>query len=282
MEAFLWLLTQMLLPLTAVAAVFLTLGWRWGQAKGSAPLPALQQRLDAEDQASAALRLELEELRAAELSLREARTRLQQELSESQEREAHLQKEILRLTDALASTPQPPPPAASTPASPRTPTLDASSRLAALKSQAQQARAELAALLTEQDVWSQQESAAAGKGGDRRVLTRARKKLERIGNEITKTTSAAEAFERQAAFLAAALAESIAEGDDLTRISGIKGATARQLQEHGFRTYRQLACWTEDDLDTVGALLGVKNRPRREHWVEQAQRLLAEKQGSDA
>lgn len=275
MDAFLWMLTQMLALLTAAAAVFLTLGWRWGRARGGQALQALSQRVDAEDQDAATLRRELEALRAAEAALREARARLDQELAESQQREARLQKEVLRLNDTLAaaSAPGSPAPAAAGAAAP----ADMPAKLAALKARAAQTRERLAALRAEQDVWAQQESAAAGRGGDRRALARARKKLERVESEIMKTSSAHAALAHQAAFLEKALAMPAGAGDDLTRIRGIKEATARQLQEHGLRSYRQLASWTGEDLDAVGALLGIRNRPRREHWVEQARRLLEEK-----
>ncbi len=266
MEGFLWLLTQMLVPLTAAAAVFLTLGWRWGRRSVDQTVDGLSRRVDAEDQDAAALRREIESLRAAKAALHETRARLDLELKESQERETRLQKEVLRLADER--------PAAAKPAARGSAVVDAKTKLASLKQLLQTLEERMAALRAEEDVWRQQEAASQGKGGDRRALARARRKLERVETESARLAREHAALAGQAAFLENALSTTVEQPDDLTRVSGIKEVTARHLREHGIRSLRQIAAWTEADLDAAGALLAVKHRPRREHWVEQARRLL--------
>ncbi|MEM6327631.1 MAG: hypothetical protein AAF791_10980 [Bacteroidota bacterium] len=59
--------------------------------------------------------------------------------------------------------------------------------------------------------------------------------------------------------------------DDLHRISGIGFETARQLADLGVTTFRQIAHFTDDDIERVGRHLNVfPDRVRREKWVAQA------------
>lgn len=59
--------------------------------------------------------------------------------------------------------------------------------------------------------------------------------------------------------------------DDLQRISGIGPVIEQQLAELGVTTYRQIARFSEDDIERVGRHLDVfPDRVRREKWVQQA------------
>ena len=59
--------------------------------------------------------------------------------------------------------------------------------------------------------------------------------------------------------------------DDLKLILGIGPALERTLNEIGIRHYRQIARWSEDDIDSYAARLGsFGNRVRRDNWIEGA------------
>lgn len=69
--------------------------------------------------------------------------------------------------------------------------------------------------------------------------------------------------------------------DDLQRISGIGPVIERQLAELGVTTYRQIARFSDDDIERVGRHLDVfPDRVRREEWVEQAAVLHRETYGT--
>ncbi|MEM1055956.1 MAG: hypothetical protein AAGI52_10555 [Bacteroidota bacterium] len=69
--------------------------------------------------------------------------------------------------------------------------------------------------------------------------------------------------------------------DDLQRISGIGPVIERQLAELGVTTYRQIARFTDDDIERVGRHLDVfPDRVRREKWVDQAAALHRETYGT--
>lgn len=66
-----------------------------------------------------------------------------------------------------------------------------------------------------------------------------------------------------------------AAGDDLKRISGIGPAIERVLHANGITTFRQIAEWSEIDIDRVATQLGAfRDRIRREGWTDQARREL--------
>jgi F-type H+-transporting ATPase subunit gamma len=61
------------------------------------------------------------------------------------------------------------------------------------------------------------------------------------------------------------------EPDDLdAAIDGIGPVIVRKLHEMGITTYRQVAEWTQADIDRVGAGLNFKGRIEREDWIGQA------------
>jgi predicted flap endonuclease-1-like 5' DNA nuclease len=61
--------------------------------------------------------------------------------------------------------------------------------------------------------------------------------------------------------------------DDLKRISGIGPTLEKLLNDHGVTSFRQIALWTEEEIETIAAQLGAfQTRIRRDHWVAQARR----------
>ena len=68
--------------------------------------------------------------------------------------------------------------------------------------------------------------------------------------------------------------------DDLKLIVGVGPVLERMLQQLGITTYRQIARWTERDIDEFDAKLPeFPGRIRRDTWVTQARALHASKFG---
>ncbi len=62
--------------------------------------------------------------------------------------------------------------------------------------------------------------------------------------------------------------------DDLKEISGIGPAIERLLNRLGYRTFRDIAQWNEEEIDRVSGAIGAfAGRIRRDRWVQQAKRL---------
>jgi predicted flap endonuclease-1-like 5' DNA nuclease len=71
--------------------------------------------------------------------------------------------------------------------------------------------------------------------------------------------------------------------DDLKLIVGIGPVLERMLQQMGIATYRQIARWTERDIDEMDARLPeFPGRIRRDAWVTQARALHQSKYGERA
>lgn len=71
--------------------------------------------------------------------------------------------------------------------------------------------------------------------------------------------------------------------DDLKLIVGVGPVLERMLQQLGVSSYRQIARWTERDIDEFDARLPeFPGRIRRDHWVTQARELHQSKFGSSA
>lgn len=71
--------------------------------------------------------------------------------------------------------------------------------------------------------------------------------------------------------------------DDLKLIVGIGPVLERMLQQLGIATYRQIARWTEHDIDAMDARLPeFPGRIRRDAWVTQARALHQSKYGERA
>ena len=69
--------------------------------------------------------------------------------------------------------------------------------------------------------------------------------------------------------------------DDLKLIVGVGPVLERMLQQLGITTYRQIARWTERDIDDFDAKLPeFPGRIRRDGWVTQARALHASKYGA--
>ena len=69
--------------------------------------------------------------------------------------------------------------------------------------------------------------------------------------------------------------------DDLKLIVGVGPVLERMLQQLGITTYRQIARWTERDIDEFDAKLPeFPGRIRRDGWVTQARALHASKHGA--
>ncbi|MFN0180468.1 MAG: hypothetical protein ACKVZ0_16840 [Gemmatimonadales bacterium] len=69
--------------------------------------------------------------------------------------------------------------------------------------------------------------------------------------------------------------------DDLKRISGIGPALEQMLHANGVTSFRQIAEWTDDDIEQISTKLGAfRDRIRREQWVEQAKREMDRRIGS--
>jgi predicted flap endonuclease-1-like 5' DNA nuclease len=86
-------------------------------------------------------------------------------------------------------------------------------------------------------------------------------RTQKIRKRQTRPASAAERARARAA----------GDRDDLTRIKGIGPAFEARLNEMGYRTYRDLARWTSEDLDTLGKGLGA--RIRLKEWSDRAAEL---------
>ncbi len=63
--------------------------------------------------------------------------------------------------------------------------------------------------------------------------------------------------------------------DDLTALKGVSKVLEKRLNDLGIYTYAQIAGWNDAQIQEVSFRLAFKDRIHREHWVEQAQELLA-------
>ncbi len=59
--------------------------------------------------------------------------------------------------------------------------------------------------------------------------------------------------------------------DDLKRITGIGPSLERILRQHGIYSFRQIALWTEADIERISGELGAfRSRIKRDQWIAQA------------
>lgn len=72
------------------------------------------------------------------------------------------------------------------------------------------------------------------------------------------------------------------DADDLTRIWGVGDVNQKCLNENGIYCFRQIAEWSQHNIDKFNELLCFKGRIEREDWIGQAQRLLDGDQQSRA
>ncbi|MCB1227458.1 MAG: hypothetical protein KDK99_16690 [Verrucomicrobiales bacterium] len=67
-----------------------------------------------------------------------------------------------------------------------------------------------------------------------------------------------------------------ASPDDLTRIKGVGKMLQEKLQSRGIYSFRQIATWSDANVQAFSAELAFKDRIQRENWVEQAEALARE------
>lgn len=334
MDGFLWLVSQMALLLTAAAAVFFVLGWRWrgrcagGEKQAAAPgSPAVEPavsspsaepehaadvRLQAELQEASDHRRNLErELIRVHEELKTARRdagqhqedlvvakaesrRLAAENEQLMKEKTRLEKEAARLQSELAAAEAVPaveaaPAAAATAKAARpkkarsvTPkkarvkeAADATSTLARLEKEAEVRQTLVAALQQEQDDWRRRVASLREKAADPAGLGLARKSLERAEEQVAEASAALRKLQHQQTALRHSLGQAAGLGqeDDLTRIKGIKSVLRDQLHAFGIRSFRQIAEWTEADVEAFSQLLAFKDRAKRDEWVRQAREL---------
>ena len=115
-----------------------------------------------------------------------------------------------------------------------------------------------------------------------------------VGGDIAAVAAAGAGLAAVAAFTPAAEPETVASraafsgatpapqpatindrGDLLTRIYGINPEIERMLNEHGVRRFRQMAEWSQTDVERFDHLLGSGGRIARENWIGQARALAS-------
>jgi predicted flap endonuclease-1-like 5' DNA nuclease len=132
------------------------------------------------------------------------------------------------------------------------------------------------ALRQEHDDWHRRVSRLQEKANDPAGLGLATKSLQRSEVQVIEAQTTLDRLQRQQLALRHALdqASSQTEEDDLTKIKGIKGVLNTRLNAYGIRTFKQIATWTDSDIETFSELLAFKDRAKRDQWVQQAQALL--------
>jgi predicted flap endonuclease-1-like 5' DNA nuclease len=337
MDGFLWLVSQMILLLTAAAVVFFVLGWRWrgrgalrvtvdsapgspqveppSVETGQAPASVTDARLQADLQEANDHRRNLErelirvheELKAARrdaglhqedmMTAKAEAKRLAARNEELEKEKSRLEKEVARLQTEQAAAvrsatpaaePAPVPEVAAKPVRPTKkpratvlkstsskPAADADSTLTRLQKEIEARQTLVAALRQEQEDWRRKVASLREKGGDPAGLGLARKSLERVEEQVGEAAATLLQLQHQQSALRHSLeqAERLEREDDLTRIKGIKSVLRDQLHAFGIRSFRQIAEWTDTDVEAFSQLLSFKDRARRDQWVRQAREL---------
>lgn len=101
MEGFLWLITQMALLLTAAAAVFFWLGWRWRGQNAERQEQELNTRIDAETSVARAAQEERDAARSNDHLHQATETKLEADLLEANDHRRNLERELIRVHDDL-------------------------------------------------------------------------------------------------------------------------------------------------------------------------------------
>lgn len=330
MDGFFWLVSQMILLLTAAAVVFFVLGWRWrarsagpvmqvsgpdvqapeppppvetGEVPAAAPDARLQADLQEANDHRRNLERELirvhEELKAARrdagqnqqdvVQAKAEAKRLAARNEELEKEKSRLEKEVARLQAApTAEAPAAVPEAVAKPARPSKkarsipvktsaskPVADALSTLARLENDIQAREMLVTALRQELQDWRRKVASLREKGGDPAGLGLARKSLERVEEQVGEAAASLLQLQHQQASLSHSVkqAGALDQEDDLTRIKGIKSVLRDQLHAFGIRSFRQIAEWTDADVEAFSQLLSFKDRARRDQWVRQAREL---------
>lgn len=159
---------------------------------------------------------------------------------------------------------------------PAKPSLDAQATLARLEADLTAKQTLLNAVQQERDDWQRRVAMLREKGKAPAGLGLAQKSLARAEVAVSVATKAVDHLLHQQNALRHSLeqAATITETDDLTRIKGIKAVLQEQLHAFGIRTFKQIAAWTDDDVEAFSELLSFKDRAKRDQWVKQAQELM--------
>lgn len=269
MQAFLWLTLQLSLLLAISGAVFYWLG-RQGMQAAAAPSP--DQGLAVQDTSSCdaeELRQASEQRDAAHREIEALRRKVaehERELAEAEQRQTALQRELMHQRDVLkeAIAEKADSNAASSPGS-GVPEIPAPEALVEMEAQLREKEQRLHDLTIERD----SAASASGTGA-----------LQVLDQRLASLAADVERLRRHRAVLLRSLERGGGAEDDLTQIKGIKTVIGGQLRRHGIRSYRQIACWDDEELAAFAEMLSFKNRATKDRWQEQARKLHEAKYGT--
>ncbi len=129
----------------------------------------------------------------------------------------------------------------------------------------------------------QLKAAQAEKEGVQSKLTQANLNLESEKNRQPKPAGAMSFFadsgakkDEKLGFLYSSRPSKV---DDLTKISGVGPVLQPKLNDFGVYQYKQVALWSQDNIDAFSEKLDFKGRVEREQWVNQAADLHREEHG---
>ncbi len=69
--------------------------------------------------------------------------------------------------------------------------------------------------------------------------------------------------------------------DDLTLLRGVGDVLQQRLHDHGVHTFKQIAYWTDANVDAFSSKIDARDRIQREHWVNQARDMHFLKYGEE-
>jgi predicted flap endonuclease-1-like 5' DNA nuclease len=69
--------------------------------------------------------------------------------------------------------------------------------------------------------------------------------------------------------------------DDLTLLRGVGEVLQQRLHDHGVHTFKQIAYWTDANVQAFSAKIDARDRIQREHWVNQARDMHFLKYGEE-
>jgi predicted flap endonuclease-1-like 5' DNA nuclease len=69
------------------------------------------------------------------------------------------------------------------------------------------------------------------------------------------------------------------QSDNLSDLKGVSKAIEKKLNDLGVYTFKQIALWDDEHLTEFATRLGLKERLRREHWIDHARKLHLDKYG---
>ena len=110
------------------------------------------------------------------------------------------------------------------------------------------------------------------KRGHRQHLT-----MVKITEILTGGAKPKAAAKKAAPKVEAKAAPAAAAGEDIELIAGIGPTLKKKLVAAGINSWKQVAEWSDADIERIDAELNLRGRIQREEWVEQAKELLAGK-----